>query len=31
VLRFWNTDVLGNTEGVLEDMRAALLLELPTE
>jgi|SRR2546426_679308 very-short-patch-repair endonuclease len=31
VLRFWNTDVLGNTEGVLEDIRAALLLELPTE
>jgi len=24
VLRFWNNDVLGNTEGVLEAIRAAL-------
>ena len=25
VLRFWNNDVLGNTAGVAEDIRAALL------
>jgi very-short-patch-repair endonuclease len=24
VLRFWNHDALGNTEGVLEDIRAAI-------
>jgi very-short-patch-repair endonuclease len=30
-LRFWNTDVLGNTEGVMESIRGVVLAELPTE
>jgi very-short-patch-repair endonuclease len=29
VLRFWNNDVLGNTEGVLEMIAAALPTESP--
>src|SRR5690606_41809692 len=29
VLRFWNNDVIGNTEGVLETIAAALQTEMP--
>jgi crossover junction endodeoxyribonuclease RuvC len=27
VVRFWNNDVLGNLEGVLEQLRESLLIE----
>lgn len=30
VLRFWNNDVLGNTDGVMEVIRQALGLDTPT-
>jgi len=31
VLRYWNNDVMQNIEGVLEDIRAALLLRTPSQ
>ncbi|EGP10133.1 Protein of unknown function DUF559 [Bradyrhizobiaceae bacterium SG-6C] len=29
ILRFWNTDILGNIDSVLDTIRSALLDELP--
>ncbi|MES2442251.1 MAG: DUF559 domain-containing protein [Pseudomonadota bacterium] len=29
VIRFWNNDILGNTEGVIEEIRRVLRLALP--
>jgi very-short-patch-repair endonuclease len=31
VLRFWNNEVLGNTQGVVDDIAATLALRAPRE